>query len=91
MDVGVRDLKAHLSEFLERASRGEVITVTDRGRPIALLTSIPGRVPLDQGIKEGWITAPSAHELRPVRRYPSSKSVLDVLRDDRDDREVGGE
>ena len=83
MDVGVRDLKAHLSDYLERAAGGEFITVTDRGRPIALLAPIPGRVPLDQGIKEGWITPPSVRGLRPGRPLPSSKNVLDVLEEDR--------
>ena len=32
MDVGVRDLKARLSEYLARVERGEVIGVTSRGR-----------------------------------------------------------
>lgn len=36
--VGVRDLKNRLSEFLRRVAAGERITVTDRGRPVALLT-----------------------------------------------------
>jgi prevent-host-death family protein len=40
MDVGVRELKQRLSEFLERVARGEVIRVTDRGRPKALLIPI---------------------------------------------------
>ena len=83
MDVGVRDLKAHLSDYLERAAGGEVITVTDRGRPIAVLAPIPGRVPLDQGIKDGWITPPSFRGLRPARPLPSSQHVLDVLEEDR--------
>ena len=83
MDIGVRDLKAHLSQYLDRVARGEVITVTDRGRPIALLAPIPGRVSLDQGIKEGWITPPSLHALRPARPHRSAKRVLDVLEEDR--------
>ena len=35
--VGVRELKNRLSEFLRRVADGERITVTDRGRPIAIL------------------------------------------------------
>jgi prevent-host-death family protein len=38
--VGVRELKAGLSEFLRRVQRGESITVTDRGRPVAVLRPI---------------------------------------------------
>ena len=37
MDVGIRELKAKLSEYLERAAQGERIRVTDRGRPKAVL------------------------------------------------------
>lgn len=33
MNVGVRELKQHLSEFLDRAAAGEVVTITDRGVP----------------------------------------------------------
>ncbi len=85
MDVGVRELKAKLSEYLDRASRGEVITVTDRGRPTAVLAPLPGRARLDQGIAEGWITPPSRRGLRPVRRHPArhGQRVLDVLDDER--------
>jgi prevent-host-death family protein len=35
--VGVRELKNRLSEYLRRVSEGERITVTDRGRPVALV------------------------------------------------------
>ncbi len=35
--VGVRELKNRLSEFLHRVADGERITVTDRGRPVAVI------------------------------------------------------
>ncbi len=38
--VGVRELKAGLSQFLKRVARGERITVTERGRPVALLVPV---------------------------------------------------
>ena len=37
--VGVRDLKARLSQFLKEVQRGETILVTDRGRVVAELRS----------------------------------------------------
>src|SRR3954451_11382598 len=46
MDVAVRELKAKLSAYLQQAAAGEVITVTDRGRPVAVLGPIPGRIDL---------------------------------------------
>ncbi|MBI1959804.1 MAG: type II toxin-antitoxin system prevent-host-death family antitoxin, partial [Candidatus Rokubacteria bacterium] len=35
--VGVRELKNRLTEYLRRTKRGEVVIVTERGLPIALL------------------------------------------------------
>ena len=35
--VGVRELKAHLSDYLERAANGEDITVTRRGKPTVVI------------------------------------------------------
>ena len=39
--VGVRELRQRASELLRRVERGETIEVTDRGRPVALLTPLP--------------------------------------------------
>ena len=37
MEVGVRDLKTHLSAYLERVRSGETVIVTTRGKPVARL------------------------------------------------------
>jgi prevent-host-death family protein len=39
--VGVRELRQRASELLRRVESGEVIEITDRGRPIAVLGPIP--------------------------------------------------
>jgi prevent-host-death family protein len=82
-DVGVRELKQRLSEYLDRAERGELLRVTDRGRPKALLGPLPGRARVEQGLAEGWIRSGSGESLRPVRRVKSTGRVLDALADDR--------
>ena len=38
--VGVRHLKAHLSQCLKRVQAGERLTVTDRGRAVATLSPV---------------------------------------------------
>lgn len=40
MKASVRDLKARLSRYLERASAGEDVVITSRGRPVARLLAI---------------------------------------------------
>ncbi|PWF26532.1 type II toxin-antitoxin system Phd/YefM family antitoxin [Ancrocorticia populi] len=41
-EVGIRALKQNASEVVARAVGGEVLTVTDRGRPVALLSGLRG-------------------------------------------------
>lgn len=36
--IGVRDLKAQLSRHLKRVQSGSRLTITDRGKPIAVLS-----------------------------------------------------
>ncbi len=82
-DIGVRELKARLSEYLERASRGEVIRVTDRGFPKAILAPLPGRLRLDEGIAEGWVRAPEGHPRGPWQRFRPAAPLADLLSEDR--------
>ena len=56
--VGVRQLKDRLSECLRRVARGERITVTDRGRPVAVLgpaTESPEISAAQQLVREGVV------------------------------------
>jgi prevent-host-death family protein len=39
--VGVRELRQRASELLRLVEQGETIEITDRGRPVALLTPLP--------------------------------------------------
>lgn len=83
MEVAIRELKAKLSSYLKRAAAGELITVTDRGRPIATLGPALSAVDLSVGVEEGWITPASRSGLGPVRRASAQGSVLQALAEDR--------
>jgi prevent-host-death family protein len=83
MDVGVRELKQHLSEYLERASRGEIIRVTDRGQPKAIIAPVPGAGRLASGVEEGWIRPAEEGEPSPVRRANAARRIAQVLDEDR--------
>jgi prevent-host-death family protein len=85
MDVGVRELKQHLSEYLERASRGEPITVTERGRPKAVIGPLAGGDGIRRGIEEGWITPATATGPRPPApaRVRASATVQEMIAEDR--------
>ena len=83
MDVAVRELKARLSAYLQRAAAGEHITVTDRGRPIAVLGPLGGAADLDAAAEAGWLTRASSSGLEPARRHPAARSIQEVLDEDR--------
>lgn len=83
MDVGVRELKRKLSEYLERAARGEVIRVTDRGQPKAILAPLPQGPRLDAGVAEGWIRPGQETKPRPAARTRAERRIVDVLDEER--------
>jgi prevent-host-death family protein len=57
--VGVAQLRQNLSRFLERASKGERLLVTDHNRPVAELGPPPATgATLDRLIAEGRVTGP---------------------------------
>jgi prevent-host-death family protein len=83
MDVGIRELKKHLSEYVEKAARGQLVQVTSRGKPIAHLGPLPGRVRVDEGIEEGWITPAGDHDPVDFEPESSNTTMTDVLVEDR--------
>jgi prevent-host-death family protein len=40
--VGIRELRQSLSVYIERVRKGEVLRVTERGVPVAILAPLPG-------------------------------------------------
>jgi prevent-host-death family protein len=86
MEIGIRDLKARLSEHLERVANGEVITVTSRGRRVAQIVPVLGRGQLDRGVAEGWITRRADRAPEPVvrqRPLPATPTTTELIDRDR--------
>jgi len=83
MDVGVRELKARLSEYLARAAKGEVIRVTERGVAKAVLGPLPGRARIEEGLAEGWVRRGSGAPPQRVRPQRAARRTADVLAEDR--------
>ena len=46
ISIGIRDLKAHLSEYLRYVQQGQVVIITDHGRPVGRL------LPAEQTLEE---------------------------------------
>jgi prevent-host-death family protein len=86
--VGVRELRQRASELLRRVAAGETIEVTDRGRPVALLSPMPETGPLERLRVAGDVTTATAdlNELPPpLPPHPGHElpsAVLARLRED---------
>ena len=77
MDVAISELRAHLSEWIDRASRGDEVVITDRGLPVARLlglgTSTSTRTIDDRGPHRTAGTHGAAHGVR--ARPPSCPTL----------------
>jgi prevent-host-death family protein len=85
-EVGIRALKQNASQVVARAAAGDVITVTDRGRPVARI--VPIRTSRIQELLDAGIGTPRTSSLadlpspRATRRgEPTPSDVLRELRD----------
>ncbi len=56
----VRELRQRASELLRQVERGEVFEITDRGRPVALLSPLPPASPLDRLRTSGEVAPANA-------------------------------
>lgn len=86
--VGVRDLRDHLSAYLERVKGGETITVTEHGRPIArLVRDEPLSPHLIRLVAEGKLTLATKPFPRweDIPHVPYDGSVQDLIDEVRGD------
>lgn len=75
--VGVRELRQRASELLRLVEQGETIEVTDRGRPVALLTPIPEGSALERMRAAGEIDAATGdiNDLSPPLVLPAGPEL----------------
>lgn len=83
MRVGVRDLKARLSEYLRQVSQGQTVIITDHGHPVGRLS--PVDQPLDEHLKslqDAGLVAWNGQKLEPVIPAATNRGkqqVSDIL------------
>lgn len=82
--VGIRELRNDLSRYLRRVRGGERLVVTDRNRPVALLTPLPEHEdPYERMIADGEILPATRpiDELPPPVEIDSDVSLQETLDD----------
>ena len=80
VEVGVRELRENLAEWLDRAAAGEEILVTERGKPKAMLTA--AETAFDRMVREGRITAATGVRRPlppPMEAQPGAPTLSDFL------------
>ena len=80
--MGVRDLRDHLSAYLERVKAGETITVTEHGRPIArLVRDEPPSARLLELAAQGRVTLATKPftAWEDIPRVPFDGSIQDLM------------
>lgn len=58
MDVAVSELRAHLSDWIDRARAGDEVVVTDRGVPVVRLVAVSSAPAIERLTSEGVIARP---------------------------------
>ncbi|MGF1668719.1 MAG: type II toxin-antitoxin system Phd/YefM family antitoxin [Acidimicrobiia bacterium] len=83
MEAGVRELRDHLSRYLDAVRDGQEVTVTDHGKAVARLVPLDRPRTLDRLIAEGLITP--ARAAKQPRRQPirTKGTVSDLVAEQR--------
>jgi prevent-host-death family protein len=80
MDVGIRELRGSLSEYLARVRAGDELVVTDRGKAFARIVPMAGGRALERAIADGLVTPSSSpSRTRPAERIRSRGIVSDLV------------
>ncbi len=86
--IGIRELRQNASRVLREVEAGEVVEITDRGRPVARLTPIPADGPLARMRAEGRVT-PARGRLEdlgpPLPLRPGARPPSELIAEDRMD------
>jgi prevent-host-death family protein len=85
--VGVRELKARLSEYLRQVKQGKTVVITEHGKPVGRL--VPAGQSLDERLKAmvvaglaEWNGKPLP-PVKPVAKLRGGKSISDMIIEDR--------
>lgn len=74
MDVSIRDLRNHGGEVVERAERGERLTITRSGKPVAQLVGLPRPPASLDVLRRRWARLPAVD---PAELRRDVDSVID--------------
>jgi prevent-host-death family protein len=84
MDIGIRELRDGLSRHLAEVRKGHTLTVTDHGRPIAMIVPVQQPTTLQQLIAEGIVRPARSRQRKPLPPpVEATGSVSELVADQR--------
>ncbi|MFC4375704.1 type II toxin-antitoxin system Phd/YefM family antitoxin [Nocardia halotolerans] len=83
MEIGVRELRDHLSRHLSDVRAGRTVTVTDHGTPIARIVPIDRLTALEQLRAEGRVQPARKRKQRAVEPVKANGTVSDLIENQR--------
>jgi prevent-host-death family protein len=83
VEVGIRELRNHLSLYLDRVRDGDEVVVTDRGRAIARVVPLGTERALDRLIAEGIVTPARRTKQRATKPIKTKGTVSDLVGEQR--------
>jgi prevent-host-death family protein len=88
MQVGVRELKTRLSQYLRQVKAGQTVIVTERGQPIGRIVPVaqPLETRLEAMAQAGLIlwSGKKLEPMPPVARVRKNRTVAALLVEDRE-------
>lgn len=81
-EVGIRALKQNASAVVAKAAAGDVVTITDHGRPVAQLIPMPATVL--EGLASAGRARPARRRLRDLPAPKKGPALSETLREQRD-------
>ena len=86
--VGIRDLKAQLSKYIQQVKAGETVIITERGKPIGrLVPTEPSTEARLKELEQAGMLAWSGRKLQssaPMAQTRGDKTVAEMLLEDRE-------
>jgi prevent-host-death family protein len=84
VEVGIRDLRDHLSKYLAGVAQGDELVVTDHGQAVARILPVEVARPIDRLVAEGLVHRPSGgHRSRPARRIKTKQPISGLVGEQR--------
>ena len=84
MDIGIKELRDGLSRHLAEVRKGHTLTVTDHGKPIALIVPVQQPTTLEQLIAKGIVRPARSRQRKPLpEAIEAAGSVSELVADQR--------